>query len=167
MTTWDVDTIQRVRRLGARMTADPIVLATHPGDVPEYLRRKAARHIVETARALAVEVHPDDVAAVVLEKGEHEPEYAPVRFAMHWRPGWRDAGVEVELRGGYRDGDTMMVRHDQLDHGIVLPTAPLPPMAAYFDERAPYMPLPMPVRYQLAGWREDERRWVMAREEQR
>lgn len=167
MTTWDMDTVRRVRRLGARVNVDPIVLAAHPGDVPEQVRRKAALQIVEEARALAVEVHPDDVAAVELERGEGEPEHAPVQFDIRWRPGWRDAGADivVELRGGAADGTMFAIRPEQLHTGIVL-HKPMPSLhLADVDQIGPTESLLSKTEhYQIAGWRESERRWVLATE---
>ena len=160
MTTWDMDTVHIVVRLGMAVLVDRAQLARATVDVREHTRQKAARQIVDAAHTFGVEVHPDDVSAVEVP-GRRDA--AAVMLNIQWHPGWRDAGVEVELRGGLRDGQTMEVRHDQLQHGIIV-ALPMPSLSlADVDAIGPIeSTLVGSEQYHLAGWRETERRWVMA-----
>lgn len=162
MTTWDMDTVHRVGRLGVRMYASAYEIAVARVDVLEHARRKAAMQIVDAAHALAVEVHPDDVSLVETEGPD---DAVLVRLDMRWSPGWRDAGaeVQVELRGGAADGTLFAVRPQQLHQGIVL-HKPMPSLnLADVDQIGPTRSLlSRTEHYQLAGWREVERRWVLA-----
>ena len=157
MTTWSMDTVHKVVRLGVAVHVDRAVVAAARVDVLEGVRQKAAREIVAAARTFGVEVHPDDVSATEVPGRD---DAFVMLLNVQWHPGWRDPAIEVELRGGHRDGEALTIRHDQLQPGIqVLPPMPSPFQA---DDVEPRSELPMPEHYQLAGWRETERRWVMA-----
>lgn len=160
MTTWDMDTVHRVRRLESTMRVDRAVLAASRTEVFEAVRQLAAAQLAEAARTFAVEVHSDDVQALeVTRLGDVHAVLLNI-----WRPGWRDVNVEVELRGGAADGTLFAIRRNRLHHGIIL-QKPMPSLnLADVDQVGPLETL-MSSRtehYQLAGWREAERRWVLA-----
>lgn len=158
MTTWDMETVHNVGRLSAEARVDRAVLEVARVDVIEATRRKVAHEIIDAARALgAVEVHPDDIEAVELGLDENE---TYVLLGFRWRPFWRAIGAEIELRGGYADGETLTVRHDQLRRGIEV-QLPLPALSVREDDTEPLGLLSRTQHYELAGWRETERRWVM------
>ncbi|MFI6428481.1 hypothetical protein [Promicromonospora sp. NPDC050880] len=156
-TTWDMETVGKVRRLGMTLhVASAELVARDREEVVEFARLRAAAQIIDAARVWAVEVHEDDVSVV-----ESPGEFGGVVLDMQWRPFWRGAEAEVELRGGHIDGQTAMIDRGLLTTGLLVPP-PMPPLSEYQDETVPYAPLPLPSRYQLSGWREVERRWVMA-----
>lgn len=159
MTTWDMDTVHKVARLGVTLHVGGAELVAHGrAEVAEFTRRRAASQIIDAARVWAVEVHEDDVSAV-----ESQGEFGGVVLDMHWRPFWRNVGAEVELRGGPADGETMTIRRDQLHHGIQV-ARPMPSLnLADVDQIGPLETLLSgTLLYQLTGWREAERRWVLA-----
>ena len=165
MTTWSMDTVRKVQRLG--ITFKVPELAAELGDGVEQARREMARQIVGAARAFAVEVHPDDVAAIVRESPadrEERKRTHVITLDGRWWPGWRTPTrrLEVELRGGYHGGRTIPVWPQDLEPGVHLA---IPHTAAHVVsevEQTGVIPDEDHQLYELHGWNEQERRWVLA-----
>jgi hypothetical protein len=165
MTTWSMDTVRKVQRLG--ITFKVAELAEELGDGIEQARREMARQIVEAARTFAVEVHPDDVAAIVRESPADREERRQTRIITldgRWEPGWRNPTrrLEVELRGGYHGGRTIQVWPQDLEPGVHLAIPHTASYAVRQVEMAGVMPDPDVQHYELVGWNEQDRRWVLS-----
>lgn len=160
MTTWDMETVHKVQRLGVKMRVSRHATIANP-DWRDLVRGRAARELAHEARVFAVEVHPDDVRGVEVERREAQHD---VLINAQWRPFWRTPyQAEVELRGGHMDGETMTVQQRLLDDGVNLLEPPGAVEFVGFDQAPEIMADRRVIeRYVLAGWREEERRWVMA-----
>jgi hypothetical protein len=154
MTTWDMKQVDAVRRLYADMHVDQVQLAAAPS--LDHIRHHAAAAIVDMAHTHAVEVSRDDVAVI---RSESNPATGETALRLAWSPGWRNGRVQVEFRSGARDGQVVTVDREKIWSGIL---APVLQPAAWIDEADEVATISAVERYDVVGWREVERRWVMA-----
>lgn len=151
-TTWPMETVFAVGRIYADVTLDKYHLATYPDEAVEVARQKAGRVVINEAHALAVEVHPEDIREV--GRQSDQPFKIKVRF------GWAPTTKEVELIDhGENDGRILEVQDPQRPLLIPRPAPPLYLQEA--DGPHPIAPVMDHLQFELSGWREKERRWVM------
>lgn len=149
MSTWDLDTIRKVRGLRMEARVDRLSIASAR---IAATREKLAKALVDEAHALAVEVHLGDVAFV---EGESEDVPFAVRILARWSPQTH----EVELCGGHLDGTVMAVRC--IDDPIRVPLPPPPIGLVRNDDLYPTAVLESQ-DFKMVGWSESTRRWVYA-----
>jgi hypothetical protein len=145
--TWDLATVSKVQGLYSEAHVD-LALLMREG-VAEEARERLARHFVEQARALAVEVNKGDLQF-------HEQDGTEVPFTRRVRAAWRPQTNAAEMRGGPADGQVYALQHVGEPYTIAVMRA--------FNHRQPN-PVDLTldedrVVYVIKGWNETERHWV-------
>ena len=144
--TWDMDTVGKVRNL----MCDAAVSMEMPSGAHEAARLKAAEILKREAQTFAVDLCLGDVTFGITEL----PDFHAVRYRARWRPATR----EVELVGGASDGRILQVERVGDSMRAIKPPPTLTWVCPTDDALTTLEP--NYETYELAGWREVERRWV-------
>lgn len=148
MTVWTLDQLLTVEATESHHIWDTRAWAMVPDR--SVVRRGLRAEVVRACRVLAVEL---DVLDVLVEENRSE-DGREVDLVARWRPGTR----MVELVGGPEDGSTIEVEDVRLPLLFTVTASVSPANGSPADVSVQYGV----GRYDLAGWHEQERRWVMA-----
>ncbi len=156
MTTWSLEQIRAVRSLRLRIMIVDDLLRSARADILATAQARVTGELTDAARSYGVELAPPDV--VLLERSSvDEIEHWGVRaFVGIWQP----ATKEVELRGGERDGQIYTVQN--VWEPFRVPRTP--PFLWSAEAQSGALLTDLADVYRVAGWREQERRWIFARE---
>lgn len=150
MTAWTMDQVWAVRRLWVEGEVSE-ELAMLPA-AREAIHHDHAHHLAAEARVHAVEVHPDDVRISI---GERESR----TFRRATRGWWEPQTEELELLGGYRDGETFHFPGVRRGDPFRTPVVVAPTYAAFDAPLTPTATFTVDV-WVPHGWNEEARRWV-------
>lgn len=160
---WDIDTMNRVRSIRSRVTIsvyDFDQSTIPPGEYIEILRKRAVSNFQKAVRPFyGAVVHPGDMKfweepfTVTSETGE---EVAHRAIVCRWFP----ATTTVEMMGGPRDGEHMVIRQGEVGQPIhVVSPAADPIWDAGEGDTIPEVQL-RKVTYYPSGWSEGQRIWL-------
>ncbi|HUX69535.1 MAG TPA: hypothetical protein VMV41_03400 [Cellulomonadaceae bacterium] len=156
MTTWSLEQIRAVRSLRLRIAIVNDLLRVARIEVLAAAQHRVAGQLADAAHSYAVELAPVDVVLI-----EDSSVVEMDRFGIrHFLGVWHPAVKEVELRGGEKDGQIFTVENvwEPFNVARIRPWS----WAAEADA-ADTVTYERDV-YRMAGWREQERRWVFALE---
>lgn len=153
--TWNMSTVNKVRRLFVDIDISQMALNA---DAIETTRLNAAATLRNWAHAYGVDLHPDDVGVA-----ERDPELDHfVSDIVPFRAAWRPTTTEVEIvQTGEHDGRIM--NFGRVEDQLRLPVTRSWESAARYGDPSPVANRDHRVEiveFQLAGWREVERRWI-------
>lgn len=156
---WTVEQIAQTEQIYGKMFVDEVTIVHAAGDLMTVVRDQMFRRLAGVAHTFGLELHPGD-----LEFREHpaDPYNGEPLFTTRVEARWRPTTKEVELQGGFGDGEVVVFRDAGQPMSRIEFVAPvnLGDSFAERDTSPASLVETHRISYLLTGWDEAARRWV-------